>query len=231
MDNILQEWGQWSNTVVEPAHKTAVLDSQEFTAQDASSQFELSNLRLSVAAALVEWANSSDEEGDILENGESYASRFDALMIGIVDADKNGEIDDEEALVMEFAYNIAAEFLENVGADTAHIEAMLNDGDEEAADAIHDLLTGSMPDGDEVSDYVHKFALGEEGGVMDAIYKKKAVVRNGKKVFIKKRISGRVRLSAKQKQAIKRAQRFAHSGKARAKRLRSLAKRKSFGMK
>ena len=66
--------------------------------------------------------------------------------------------------------------------------------------------------------------------MLDATYKRALAIRNGKKTIIRKRISGTVRLSAKQKMAIKKAQRKAHSGAARAKRLKSMKRRQKMGL-
>jgi hypothetical protein len=49
----------------------------------------------------------------------------------------------------------------------------------------------------------------------------KMAIRAGKKVRIKKRISGHVRLSARQKVAVAKMQRRSHSGAAMARRMKS----------
>ena len=70
----------------------------------------------------------------------------------------------------------------------------------------------------------------DEGAALDAVYKKKLVVRNGKKVRINKRVSGTVRLSAKQKVAIKKARLKSHNARAMLKRAKSMRKRKQMGL-
>ena len=69
-----------------------------------------------------------------------------------------------------------------------------------------------------------------EQSVMDAVYKRRRVIRNGRKVIIRKRISGRVRLTAKQKMAVRKMHRKAHTGKANMRRKKSMRKRISLGM-
>lgn len=57
--------------------------------------------------------------------------------------------------------------------------------------------------------------------VFDAVYKKKLVIRKGKRVRINKRVSGTVRLSAKQKMAVKKMLRKSHSAVATMRRAKS----------
>lgn len=63
-------------------------------------------------------------------------------------------------------------------------------------------------------------------------YKRKQVVKNGKKVWINKRLAGKRAkpLSPKQKQALMKARLKAHTGQAKLKRKKSSAKRKTYGL-
>ena len=108
-------------------------------------------------------------------------------------------------------------------------------GDETAAENIQELLINTAPNGeDEELDSIladaFEFDEDSDAAVLDATYKRALAIRNGKKTIIRKRISGTVRLSAKQKMAIKKAQRKAHSGAARAKRLKSMKRRQKMGL-
>jgi len=71
---------------------------------------------------------------------------------------------------------------------------------------------------------------GAEAKVFDATYKKKIVVRRGKKVRINKRVSGTVRLNAKQKMAVKKMLRKSHSAVAQMRRAKSVKIRKRAGL-
>jgi len=71
-------------------------------------------------------------------------------------------------------------------------------------------------------DAVSADAEGEVEHALDATYKKKLAVRGGKKVWVKKRIAGKVRLSGKQKIGIAKAGRKAHSAKATMRRAKSM---------
>ena len=105
----------------------------------------------------------------------------------------------------------------------------------ETAENIQELLINTAPNGeDEELDSIladaFEFDEDSDAAVLDATYKRALAIRNGKKTIIRKRISGTVRLSAKQKMAIKKAQRKAHSGAARAKRLKSMKRRQKMGL-
>jgi hypothetical protein len=209
---------------------TATFDGLDYSAESDMSAAEISRLRLEVAAAIAAWSETDD-----LDDDETLVDRFDSIMVGIIDTDKNGELDDDELAILDIAYNIAAEILLGKGANEEDINFMLNEGDETAAENVHELVVNVGADGedaelDEINEAAFEFDEDSDAAVLDATYKRKIAIRNGKKTIIRKRISGRVRLSAKQKMAIKKMQRKAHSGKARMKRLKSLKRRKAMGL-
>lgn len=212
-----------------PAVAVAAFDGLEYSAESDMAAAEMSRLRIDVAAVVSAWTETDDAD---LDDGETLSDRFDAMMIGLVDADKNGDLDDDEMNVLEIAYNAAADIFAERGAADDDIDAMLNDGDADAAENIHELLVNTGADGEDaelaaINAAAFEFDADSDAAVMDATYKRKIAIRNGKKTIIRKRIAGTVRLTAKQKQAIKKAQRKAHSGAARMKRLKSLKKRKA----
>ncbi|MBQ9601976.1 MAG: hypothetical protein IJR46_08225 [Neisseriaceae bacterium] len=209
---------------------TATFDGLDFSAENDMTAAETANLRLEVAGVIAAWAETDD-----LDDDESIVERFDAMMIGIVDADKNGDLDDDELAVLDIAYNIAAEIFTAKGASDEDIDAMLNDGDSDAGENIHELIINTGADGEdeelnEINATAFDFDEDSDSAVLDATYKRKIAIRNGKKTIIRKRIAGRVRLTAKQKMAIKKMHRKSHSGKARMKRLKSLKRRKAMGL-
>lgn len=208
----------------------AIFDGLSYSAESDMEASEVAQLRIDVAATLSAWAEVSDED---LEQGETLSDRFDAMMVGLSDIDKDGDLTDVELDFLDIAYNIAAEILSAKGASDDDIDALINEGDSTAAEAIHELLVNTGADGEEADlDEINGFAFDtdSDSAVMDAVYKRKIAIRNGKKTIIRKRIAGRVRLTAKQKMAIRKAQRKAHSGAARMKRLKSMKKRKSMGL-
>ncbi len=212
------------------ARQSAVFDGLSYSAESDMEAAELSRLKIDVAATIAEWTETDDDD---LDAGESRADRFDALMIGLADADKNGDLSDDELNLLDIAYNVAYDILLAKGVSEDDADAMLNEGDAQAAEFIHELLVNTAADGEDAElDEINNFAFDSDSdaAVMDAAYKRTVAIRNGKKTIIRKRISGMVRLTAKQKAAIRKAQRKAHSGKARMSRLKSMKKRRSMGL-
>lgn len=218
------------------AKPRAVLDSAKDQKPDGSSVFDAANdfadqdLRLSVVSAVNGWVETDNSE---LGEGETLADALNSALIDIVGPEGEELTDDEEEL-FEGVLDEAYDYLVSAGAKENDAEALLVDLDDESAQRIRDLLADSLPDGDGELDSVCEYVFGEpisEDQILDATYKKVAVVKNGKKVFRRKRISGTVRLSAKRKQAIKKMQLKAHTGSAKMHRKRSMAIRRKLGIK
>lgn len=228
------------------AQDKKVLDScesksdEEQKALDAAGSgaaFALADVRASVAATLQAWAVTP---ADGLDEGETLSARLDAMVIGIADANKDGEITEDEANLIDVAFNAAFDYLLSKGVPEDDISALLNDGDEEAGLRVAELLSSEVPEGAEaeLAD-IDGFAFDAQTqesvfdsalASLDAVYKKAWAVRAGKKVRINKRISGTVRLSAKQKVAIRKAQMKTHSAGARIARMKSLRVRSKMGL-
>lgn len=210
---------------------SAVLDDAYIEAQDDMESAELSVLRLEVAALFSAWSEVSSDD---LDKNETLSERFEAMMVGLADQDKDGDITEDEADLLFLAYSLAAEYLADKGVDTGDIADFLNDGNESAAQNIQELLIGSAPDGEDAElDEIHRFAFdgdSDEAVLDSAVYKKQVAVRAGKRVIIRKRVAGFVKLSPKQKMAIKKMQRKAHSGAARMKRMKSMKIRQRLGL-
>ena len=75
------------------------------------------------------------------------------------------------------------------------------------------------------------FALNDSDAMFDAVYKKKFVVRGGRKTRVNKRISGKVRLSSGQKMAIRKARMKSHTAAAQLHRMKSMRVRRRSGLK
>ncbi len=191
---------------------------------DDAAKYGIQDIKLKAATALSMWCETDD-----LDDDESAADRLQSLFIGIVDINKDGELNDDESELLDTLLNYAWDYLEEKGVDEDTISGLLNDWDAGAADRVMDLLNGSMPDGD---DDIDNFAFGsnDEEPVFDAVYKKRMVVRGGKKMRVNKRISGHVRLSAKQKVSIRKMQMKSHSAGAMMHRIRSMKIRKNSGL-
>lgn len=220
----------------EVANKIAVFQEQQIAAE---------------AMALVdEWLNTEDSS---LDEGEGMGDRLYSLMIGLADENKDGDISDDEAEVINIGLNAVADYFVFKGISEENTTALLTDFDNELANNVREMLLGAIPDGDEelyaemdkimfspeenesVFDSATDSAMldsvaEKEGIILDAAYRKVFAIRHGKKLRINKRVSGKVRLSAKQRQAIRKAQRKAFTGAAKMKRLRSFRLRKKFGI-
>lgn len=203
-------------------------------AMQSSGDSELGTIRIEAINALHQWCETSRDD---LGNGESMADRLFAHAVGIADENKDGEITDDEAAIIDIVLNAMFDYLESKGVSSEDASALLNDGDSDAADRVCEFLRGELPEGEEASmDEVESFAFDAEAqeplmdSVLDAVYKKRMVVRAGKKVRINKRVSGTVRLSAAQKIAIRKAGMKSRSAGARMRRLRSMNKRRQMGL-
>ena len=193
---------------------------------DAMS-YDETDIKLAAAASIQQWVESNDLSGN-----ENCANRLLSLMIGIADENKDGEITDDEQGVLDMALECAWDYLESKGVEGDDISALLNDWDNDAAERIKDLVASVLPDGDEAaSKDIDSFVFGgDKEPMLDAAYKKKIVVRDGKKVRINKRVSGKVRLSGKQKVALRKARMKSHSATARMRRRKSMNIRKKTGV-
>lgn len=206
-----------------------VLDSTgDEPALSGADDYTLRDIRLSAITAVQQWAETDD-----LDDGESSSDRLIALFVGIADANHDGDITEDEQGVLEVALNAAWDYLVKAGVTEEDADALFNDWDDEAADRVRDLVASVLPDGDDaagsdIDGFV--FSDDDQEPALDAVYRKKLVVRHGKKVRIRKRISGHVRLSAKQKVAIRKARRKSHSAAAMMRRMKSMRLRRRSGL-
>jgi hypothetical protein len=208
--------------------KELVLDGVEGDSMPGASSYAETDIKLKTAAAIQEWTETSD-----LDEGETLTDRLFALIIGIADANKDGEITDDEQGVLDIALNCAFDCLTDYGVDEEDAGLLLNDWDNDAGDRIRDLVASSLPEGDAAYAEIDSFAFGssDQEAAFDAVYKKKIVIRNGRKMKINKRISGTVRLSARQKVAIRKAGMKSHSATAMMRRMKSMKLRKRSSLK
>lgn len=196
---------------------------------DSAATYAETDLSLRAIANIHQWAETDD-----LDDGETYSDRLLAMMVGLADANKDGEITDDEQEVIQIALNSAWDYLSSLGASDEDLSALLEDWDMDAAERIRDLVASVLPEGEDaatqaIDDFV--FGPGDQDPALDAAtYRKVKVVRDGKVVYKPKRIAGKTRLTAKQKLAIRKASMKSHSATAQAHRMKSMRMRKSAGM-
>lgn len=211
------------------AQKKATLDSADApAAMPGADDYTQNDIAMAAVAVIQQWAETDD-----LDAGETFADRLMAMFIGIADANKDGDISDDEQVVIEFALNVAWDYLVKCGVTDEDAGALLNDWDDEVADRVRDLVASVLPDGEgaaiaDIDAFV--FSEADQAPMLDAAYRKETVVRKGKKVRINKRVSGEARLTGKQKIAIRKARMKSHSATAMAHRLRSMHVREQAGL-
>ncbi|MCP5245678.1 MAG: hypothetical protein H6937_06945 [Burkholderiales bacterium] len=191
----------------------------------ASENYTMTDMKMSAASAIQQWVETDD-----LGDNESSSDRLFALMVGIADENKDGDITDEEQDVLEMALEAAWDYLSGKGVEDDDIDALLNEWDNDAAERVRDLVASVLPEGEDAEgEDIDSFAF--DSVALDAAYKNKVAVRGGKKVRIRKRVSGTVRLSAKQKLAIRKARMKSHSASAKMRRAKSMRVRRKAGLK
>jgi hypothetical protein len=192
------------------------LDTATVVDEDAQN-YALTNIAINVASALQEWASTDDSD---LDDGETLATRLLGLLIGL----SNPDVDDEELTsdeqdTMDLALEAAWDYLTDKGVSEEDASALLNDWDNDAAIRIRDLSASTLAEVDPVED-IDDFAF-DSTGTFDAVYRMKSVIRDGKKTRVNKRVSGKVKLTAKQKLALRKASKKAHTASATMKRVKS----------
>lgn len=211
-----------------------VLDAADTGASDAA----ISDIRTAAVGAAQQWCETKPAD---LGDGETMADRLTALLIGIADENKDGDLSEDEMAVIEVAMDAATSYMVSKGATEDDAAAVVYEGDNDAAMRVQELLKDTMPEGDDAaSEEIDGFVFDGEAkesvldgvdAILDAVYKKRTVIRGGKKVRINKRISGHVRLSGAQKVAIRKARMKSHSAAARVRRMKSMKIRQRTGLK
>ncbi|HAR08412.1 MAG TPA: hypothetical protein DCR98_08380 [Cobetia sp.] len=216
-----------SKPAAEPAEASRrflMLDDAGEPMLDAAGEHEHMSLRMDAVSVIQQWIEEDD-----LDDGESSADRLLAMMVGIADGNQDGELDDDEQEVVDVAREAAWDYLSALGIEDEDIGLLLDEWDEEAGERIRDAAAAALPDDEDEADAAidsFTFDDADQEAVFDATYRKKTVVRNGKKKRVNKRIAGNVRLSGKQKLAIRKARKKAHSSRAKARRLKSMKVRR-----
>lgn len=188
------------------------------------------DIALKAGAALQEWAETS---ADDLGDGEGLADRLLGMMVGIADVNVDGELSEAEQAILTEALEAGWDYLAAKGVPDDDIDALLNGWDNDVAGRVQELLAAKLPEGEEAAgDDLDAFAFGDgsDEPALDAVYKMRMAVRRGKKVRIKKRVSGTVRLNAKQKLAVQKMLRKSHGAVAQMRRAKSMRVRHKMGL-
>lgn len=152
----------------------------------SAARYASIHISLRAITSIHQWA-----ETDGLDDGETYADRLRAMLVGIANPRQDGEISDDEQEVLQAALSSAWDYLASLGAIGEDLDALLNDWDARTADCIRDLVTAVTPEDDRAAvAAVNAFVFGPAARAHS-----KAVVR----------IAGPVRLSARQRLAVRQA--------------------------
>ncbi len=208
------------------------------------------NGQMRLMAIHIVFALTSIIQEDASENELFPSEVLDGLMIeSFSDDDDDDDIDD-------FAKIALSAHISDVLASLGVSDDLINDSfdeDSEIADSaieeVTEIVLENMPDDDDLDDFIAQFAFGEEEsektqfdklsagkktvkkvGGKSLTYKAVKAVRNGKVVTVNKRVGGKVKLSAKQKSALKKARRKAMTGSALRKRIKSFMKGDKLGL-
>lgn len=210
---------------------------------------EVQSLRRGALAIAIALANSIIENE--LGEGELPTDRLDALLAGIA-SDENDEEFEVDQPTLDIVIANVQDALATLGVSDDLIVAMFG-GDADADEAIEtasEIIESNLPSGDDLDELFDLFVYGEaqddEDHMMDGVslgktttksgkfgkvvYKAVKAIRNGKVSVINKRVSGKVKLSAKQRSALNKARRKASATGAIKKRMRSMKKAKAMNI-
>lgn len=196
----------------------------------------VSELRANTANAIMEWCSESTIP---LDDGESQATRLYVLLMSAAGIDDDSEITDVEAETFDLVADIAVKFLVSKGVDESDASELIDNlgsnNADDIGDTVFDYLCDKLPDeDDDILDEAADFSILDKSDcdpILDGVFKKIMSIVKGVKKMVRKRISGTVRRSSKQKAATKKAGRRAQSAGAKMKRARSMGKRKQMNLK
>ena len=184
-----------------------------------------SQLRSQAMSAVLGW----------IEDGNFTYDNLDEFVCAVADLDGDFEISEEEDDYYNSVWQQIPNALLTLGAPEDDVDKLVN-GESNAAgqrvgEAVKLSLDSEKADDD---DLIAGFAYGDdpEGRhmVLEAAYKKRKVVRDGKVVVVRKRVSGKIRLSAAQKAGLREARLKANTGAAKLARRKSMRIQKRRGL-
>ncbi|WP_052123094.1 hypothetical protein [Gallibacterium anatis] len=249
--NLVSEFGQihqrdgrrkTAKEIVEKNYLDDISDDPEAALSSDIAVYQEQAIASQALQYFSEWLETPEED---LEEGEGYGDRLFAMVVGVADDNKNGEIDDDEADIANIAQNAIYDYLVSKGVSNENAVSLLEEFDNDLAETVRNFLLEKLPEGDDaLNDEFDKvvFSADENESIfdstdedevkkfyLDAAYRKRFAIRNGRKVRVNKRVSGVVRLTAKQKQALRKAQRKANSSAAKMRRIKSFKIRRRMG--
>lgn len=238
-----------NNLMLDSATSVALEQIESHDLKSTALNSEIQGLRRSALAVAIAISNSIVENE--LDEGELPSDRLDALLAGIT-SDQDDEDFEVDQATLDIVIANVQDALSTLGVSDELIVAMFN-GDADADEAIEtasEIIASEIPTGDDLDELFDLFVYGEpqddEDHMMDGVslgktttksgkfgkvvYKAVKAIRNGKVSVVNKRVSGKVKLSAKQRSALNKARRKASASGAIKKRMRSMKKAKSMNI-
>lgn len=211
---------------------------------------EIQNLRKAAMIAVFLLTEAIVEKQ--LAEDELPSDRLDVLLAGFASENEDDdEIEVDQATLDIFTATVQ-DALETLGVGTSVIKEMFETGEdaETAIEAAAEIIESNIPTGDDLEEFISLFVYGEpeddDGHMLDGvalgktttksgkfgnvIYKAVKAIRNGKVAIVNKRVSGKVKVSPKQRAALNKARRKAITSGAIKKRIRSVKKGKQMGI-
>ena len=211
-------------------------------------------LELRRAAVIAVLQTINDVSENDLDDGESIAERFDANLMGAIGYDDDDEVDNDMVAIVSAN---AADCLISLGVDQDIVElafgADVDDAENSMRTAIDKAIESLPTDGEDLDSWMAYFIYGhdddEAEGQLDSAkkplqvgkasvrkgkygnvrYRAIAVMHHGKRIIKNERIGGIVKLTAKQKAAIRKMRRKANTGRAKHLKMLSLHKGSKMG--
>lgn len=217
--------------IVESAGNTEGTE-QGLTCESASDSSAASSAKSQAMSAVVAWIDGDDF---------TYKA-LDEFVIGVCDLDGDFEIGESEEDLYNDAWKQIPNAIASLGFSSEEsIDKFVNaESDDEGAKIgkiLRENLDEFEADDDEIiagfafgEQAVFESAEGEALMVLEAAFKKKKVVRDGKVQIVRKRVSGKARMSAAQRAGLKKARRKAHSAAGKVARKKSMKIRKNRGI-
>ena len=205
-------------------------------APDTISETALTMARSRAMSAVLTW----------IEEGVYSYDALDETIVVTADLDGDFELSEEEEDEYADIWGQIPDALLTLGADLDDVQKLINGPGkkaDEAAARIGAALSKEMESVEaEDADIITGFAVGEDAilesasydnelhGILEATYKRKKVVKDGKVQIVKKRVSGKVRISAATRAALRKARRKANTAAAKLSRRKSMKLRKNRGL-
>ncbi len=163
-----------------------------------------------------------------VDEGAYGFADLDALVVGMVDIDGDEEIGEDEEADYNDLLSATTEALIRLGGAETNVSAFIDDEDDDAGEKLGKHLASKLENiGADDDEIITRFAMRSGEAILEAGTRK--VVRDGKVVIKKKRVK-KYRMTASQRQALKKARRKANTAGARRARMKSMRIRKKRNM-